>query len=379
MATLAHGAAATSRTDATDRPLRVYVGTYAGPTNPGVHAFEFNPVTGALDQGRVVAETPNPSFLVLHPNGRFVFAVNETARTGVDPGGSVSSFEIQPDTGTLRFLGSRGTRGDHPCHLAFDPTGRFLAVANYSGGSIALFACLPDGNLGGLVDFVQHEGSGPNPSRQQKPHAHGAYFDPAGRLLLVPDLGIDRVVVYALNAASNRLERPAAAALALPPGSGPRHLAFAPNGRIVYVVNELRSTVTTCAWDATTGAASVLQEISTLPPGFAGTSTTAEIAVHPSGRWVYASNRGHDSIAIFSVNPSSNHLTAAGHQPAGGRTPRHFAVAPSGRWLLAAHQDSNSIQVFRLDPATGALTTQGTPVRVPKPVCILFSETAGKP
>jgi 6-phosphogluconolactonase len=283
--------------------------------------------------------------------------------------GALSSFAIDPATGGLTLLNQQPSEGPGPCHLVVDKAGRNVLVANYGGGNVAALPIGDDGRLKPAVSVRAHEGSGPDQARQEKPHAHGIYLDAAERFALSPDLGADRVFVYRFDSTRGALEPQGTAPL--DPGSGPRHLTFHPSGRYAYVINELLSTVTALAYDATKGALAPVQTVTTLPEGFSGTSWTAEVAVSPDGRFLYGSNRGHDSLAVFRVDPTSGRLTAAGHVPVGGKTPRHFTIEPRGRWLLAAHQDSDSIAVFRLDPATGMPTPVGSPIAVPKPVCVL--------
>jgi 6-phosphogluconolactonase len=250
-----------------------------------------------------------------------------------------------------------------------DKTGRNVLVANYGGGTVAVLPIEPDGRLKPASSVRAHEGSGPNTGRQEKPHAHGIYLDAAERFALSPDLGADRVFVYRFDAAKSTLEPHGAAPLA--PGSGPRHLAFDPSGTHLYVINELLSTVTAFSYDAEKGALTSLQTVSALPAGFAGTSSTAEIAVSADGRFVYGSNRGHDSLAVFAVDKATGRITPAGHASVGGKNPRHFTIDPTGRWILAGHQGSGTIAVLKVDAATGMPALVGSPVKVDKPVCML--------
>ena len=348
-----------------DPPLTVFVGTYTEKDSRGIYRFRFDDATGTLTADGLVAETKNPSFLTSDPKGRFLFAVNET-----DPSGGVSAFAVAPQTGALTLLNQQASGGGSPCHLTLDRTGRFLLIANY-GGSAAVLPVGADGKLSPAVARVAPEGRGPQPN-QDGSHVHGVYLDPANRLLLVPDLGIDKVLLYRFDAKTGSLTPADPPSAALKSGAGPRHLALSPDNRFVYVVNEIDSTVTTFAFDAVRGRLEARGSLSTLPAGFQGENTTAEITVHPSGRFVYASNRGHDSIAAFAGDASTGALSRVEVVPVGGREPRHFVIAPSGRWLLAAHQKSDTIGVFRIDSATGRLTVAGTPVKAPRPVDIYF-------
>jgi 6-phosphogluconolactonase len=281
----------------------------------------------------------------------------------------VSAFAIDPKTGDLVLLNQQPSEGAGPCHLVVDRTGRNVLVANYGGGNVAVLPIGEDGHLKPASSTRAHEGSGPNKGRQEKPHAHGIYLDAAERFALVPDLGADRVFVYRFDAQKGTLEPHGAGTLDL--GSGPRHLAFHPSGKHVYVINELTSTITVFSWDAERGALAPLQTVACLPAGFSGTSWTAEVAVSADGRFVYGSNRGDDSLAVFAVDSSSGRLTVKGHAPAGGKYPRHFTVDPTGRFILAGHQNSGTIAVLRIDHTTGMPALTGATVKLDKPVCLL--------
>ena len=356
----------------------MYVGTYTRAPSKGIYAYRFNGATGAvtpLAPEGLAAETEHPSFLAVHPNQRFLYAVNEVSRYEGRDAGSVSAFAIDRATGGLTLLNRVSSRGGSPCHLSLDGTGKWLFVANYGGGNVAAFPVREDGRLGEASAFVQHAGSSVNPARQKGPHAHAAVVSPDNRFVLAADLGLDRILTYPLDAAAGGLAtaEPKTALVAL--GSGPRHLAFRPDGRFVYVLNEMLSTVSAFQYDAGRGTLSVSQTLSTLPADFAGDSSGAEIAVHPNSRFVYASNRGHDSIAIFRIDPADGTLTAAGHVSTQGQTPRNFALDPAGRFLVAANQNSGTLVVFRIDQQTGGLTPAGSPVQVPFPVSVVFSRS----
>jgi 6-phosphogluconolactonase len=351
-------------------PLTVYVGTYTGTTSKGIYRFTLDPKTGATTAPVLAAETKNPSFLAMHPSGRFLYAVGETESFDGKKGGAVSAFAVDPRTGDLKLLNQQSSEGTGPCHLVVDEAGKNVLVANYGGGSVAVLPIGADGRLAPAASVAMHEGSGPNKGRQEKPHAHGVYLSADQRYAFSPDLGADRVFVYRYDAAKGTLDPHGAAVL--PPGSGPRHLAFAPKEEQAYVINELLSTITVLAYDAAKGTLTAGESVSTLPAGFTGTSSTAEIAVSPDGRFVYGSNRGHDSLAVFARNESTGRLTPSGHVPVGGKTPRHFAFDPTGQYLLAAHQGSDTISVFRVDAKSGQLTPVGPALEgVGKPVCVL--------
>jgi 6-phosphogluconolactonase len=350
----------------------VFIGTYTNARSQGIYAFRFDDRTGALTPLGLAAATPNPSFLTASADGRFLFAVNEGSSYGGERSGSVTSFAVDRATGKLTQLSVQASKGTDPCHLVLDRTGRFLAVANYSSGSFAVFPVAADGRLGAAVTVIQREGRGPNSPRQDGPHAHQVSFSTDNRFMIGVDLGTDTLAVYRFDAATGALTPNDPAGLVVTPGIGPRHIAFHPDGKRAFVISELGSTIESLAWD---GAAGVLRaaggSVSTLPGDFHGQSATAEIEVHPNGRFVYGSNRGHDSLAIFSI-AGDGALTPVGFEPTRGRTPRHFAIAPGGRWLVAANQDTGTLAVFRIDTSTGALTPTGPLVEAGTPVCVLF-------
>jgi 6-phosphogluconolactonase len=360
-------------------PIRVFFGTYTGGTSKGIYGCTLDRTTGALSAPVLVGETPSPSFLALHPKHRFLYAVNEVDRFDGKPGGSVSAFAVEADTGMLRLLNQKSTQGAGPCHLSVDQDGRSVLVANYGGGSVAVIGVEADGRLGTSTSFIQHRGSSVNPRRQEGPHAHGIYLDAANRFAFVPDLGLDQILIYRFDADPASAGRRSLTPIdpppfaALPPGAGPRHLAFHPNGQFAYVINELKSTVTAFSYDAARGRLSELQTVSTLPVDFKGESTTAEIAVHPGGRFLYGSNRGHDSLAVFAIDAATGKLSFVEHQPTLGKTPRSFAIDPGGAFLLAANQDSDDVVVFRLDAGNGKLSPAGRSIQVGTPVCVLFA------
>ena len=348
--------------------MAIYVGTYAN----GIYRLEFDASTGAATVPVVAALTPNPSFLALHPNGRVLYAVNEVADFGGSRTGAVSAFSVGASDGRLTLLNQQPSAGADPCHLIVDGAGRHLIVANYSTGTVAVLPIDAIGRLSQPVSVRQHHGHGPDSKRQEAPHAHAVTFDQSGRFLFEADLGTDRIHTFRFDAEAGRLVPTDPPDVVCEPGSGPRHFAWHPSGRMLYVLNELESTVTALAFDAANGRLTSVQTQPMLPAGFAGLNTGAELAVLPNGRFLFASNRGHDSLARFAIDPATGALTPAGHVPAGGKTPRHFAVDPSSRWLLAANQDSDAITIFRLDAASGALTPVGQ-IAVPKPVCVLFT------
>ncbi|HLK64930.1 MAG TPA: lactonase family protein [Bryobacteraceae bacterium] len=350
----------------------VYAGTYTKGASKGIYAFRFQTATGKLTPIGVAAESVNPSFLVADSSHRFLYAVNED-KAGDRPGDTVSAFSIDAKSGKLTFLNQVSARGVWPCHLALDKTGKWLAVANYGSGTMALMPIQSDGRVGEATVVEKHEGSGVNHDRQEGPHAHEVVFSPDNRFLLLADLGLDKIFVYHFDAAKGTLTPAEQPFAKVAPGAGVRHMAFHPNGKVLYAINEMGSTVTAFRYDAAKGALSDFQTVSTLPASFKGSSTTAEVAVNAARTILYGSNRGHDSVAVFSIDPEKFTLTAMDHSPTLGKTPRHFTLDPSGEYLLAANQDSNDIVVFRVHPRTGQLTPVGRPVTdAPMPVCILF-------
>jgi 6-phosphogluconolactonase len=368
-------AAVAAEGDGKSKPgqLRVYVGTYTRNTSKGIYLSRLDLATGALEAPVLAGETTNPSFVAVHPSRRFLYAVGEVDRFAGQKGGVLSAFAIDPESGKLTLLNQQSTRGPGPCHVAVDRTGRWALVANYSGGSVACLPIAQDGRLGEATCFVQHKGSSINPQRQQGPHAHAVYVDAANRFVFVPDLGMDKVMIYRLDTAEGKLVPSDPASLSMAPGAGPRHMAFHPTAPYAYVINEINSTVTALGYDAARGAFKPLESVSTLPEGYQGrSSTTAEVAVHPSGKFLYGSNRGHDSIAAFAIDPATGKLRLIGHEPTQGKNPRNFAIDPTGTYLLAANQDSNNVVVLRIDAASGKLQPTGHSIKVGAPVCVEF-------
>jgi 6-phosphogluconolactonase len=352
--------------------LAVYVGTYTDAGSRGIYRFELDPSSGATTAPVLAGESENPSFLALHPNGRVLYAVNEVASFGGARTGAVSAYAIDPASGKLTPLNQQPSGGVDPCYLAVDRAGRNVLVANYTSGTVSVLPLAADGRLRPPSTVRQQTGTGPNKARQEGPHAHQIVLDAAEAFAFAVDLGADRIFVYRYGAAAGSLEPNDPQAAVLEPGSGPRHLAWEPSGKIAYVINELGCTVTAFRYDAGRGSLDVFQTVTTLPAGFSGPNKAAEIAVSPDGRFLYTSNRGDDSLAVFSIEATSGTLAASGRVPTGGRTPRHFAIDASGLWLLVANQDSDSITFFRLDPTTGRPSPIGRPLVLSKPVCLLL-------
>ena len=357
---------------AADYKSLVYVGTYTDKGSKGIYAYRFDPVSGESDAIGLVAETPNPSFLAVDPNRKFLYAVNEIDNFNGSRSGAVSVFAIDRVSGRLTLVQQVSSLGADPAHVSLDKTGMYLLVANYTGGNIAVFPIENDGRLGPRSAFVQHAGSSVNKDRQAGPHAHEIQSSNDNQFVLTADLGLDELLVYRFDQKSGSLAPNDPAFAKIGAGSGPRHFAIAPSGKFVYLVNELSSTVTVFAYSAGSGKLTEQQTISTLAAGFKGENTTAEIEVDGIGKFLYVSNRGDDSIAVFGIDPSSGKLSFVERVPTGGKTPRHFALDPTGRWLFAANQDSNTITVVRVDPSNGHLTATSQMLQVATPVCVVF-------
>ena len=358
----------------------VYVGTYTGGQSKGIYLYQLKTEDLEVSQNvtlvplGLAAETPNPSFLEIDPQRRLLFAVGEMGQFEGRPGGAVSAFSIDAATGTLTLLNQRPTMGTGPCHLTLDRERRHLLVANYGSGSVAVLPVGRDGRLGEASDFVQHAGTSVNPDRQEGPHAHCVTMDPANRFAFVCDLGLDKVMIYKFDAEQGKLSPNEPAFVSLKPGAGPRHMAFRPDGRFAYVINELDSTVTAFSYAPDTGALTEIATVSTLPPYFDGPNTTAEIAVHPNGDYLYASNRGHESVVLFEIDEDAGTLTYIEEQGTGGRKPRHFELDRGGEHLIIANQNTNTLLVCRIDGGNGRLKPSGVFVEAPTPVCVKFLE-----
>jgi len=348
----------------------MFVGTYTKGSSKGIYAYKFRSSEAKLTPLGLMAESANPSFLAVHPSGRFLYAVNE------DTKGMVSAFAIDPATSKLKLLNQVSSKGSDPCHLSIDRTGRWLFVANYSSGTAAAFPIKPDGSLGEASATFQHSGKSVNAERQSGPHAHVAAISPDNRFVWVCDLGLDEVLSYRIDPAKGGMTPNDPPFAKVEPGSGPRHIVFRPDSKFAYVEDEMGATVTVFSYDAAKGAMQQVQVISTLPSGFSGTKSGAEIALHPNSKFLYASNRGHDSIAMFKVDAAKGTLTFDGTVPTGGKTPRNFAIYPGGDFLIAANQDSNNMVVFKIDGQTGALTPTGATYEIGAPVSIVFTGNA---
>jgi 6-phosphogluconolactonase len=366
---------------AASKSYLLYVGTYTDAGSKGIYAYRYNGKSGKLSSLGLAAETASPSFLAVAPGHEFLYAVNEVHDYKGQSSGGVTAFAINKKTGKLSELNEVASRGADPCYISLDKSGKYVLVANYNGGNVAAFPISADGHIGEASSVIQDEGAvGPNKERQEKAHAHWIEPSARNRFAYVADLGLDRVLIYRFDASKGMLSRGDASGAAgakdffsatLSPGSGPRHIAFSADGNFMYALGELDSTVTVFANDAKETYRSI-QKISALPAGFSGKNDAAEIAMHPSGKFLYTSNRGDDSIAVFAVDQSTGKLTFLERAPSGGKTPRNFAIDPTGRRLLVANQESGNVIEFGIDQKTGKLTTAGEVAKVASPVCLVF-------
>ena len=353
--------------------IPVYYGTYTGGKSQGIYVGTFDDATGKLSEPKLAAELKNPSFVALHPNGKTLYSVAELDEfKGQKKTGGIASFKRNADN-TLTQIDADVTRGAAPCHVSVDATGKLVLAANYTGGSLTVFAIGDDGGLAKEAAFFQHTGSSVNPNRQKEPHVHNARITPNNKFALVCDLGQDKVFIYKLDPAAATVALHGEAKLA--PGSGPRHIAFSPDAKSAYVINEMLCTLTTFTLDQDAGTLTERQTVSTLPKedAFKPAYSTAEVVAHPNGKFVYGSNRGHDTIAVFAVGGEGN-LTLIQNISSGGKTPRNFALDPSGKWLISANQDSDKVVVMSIDQATGKLTATDSEITVGKPVCVVFAK-----
>jgi 6-phosphogluconolactonase len=365
--TVAFCFAASSTVSAESLPL--YLGTYTSGQNPskGIYRSVLDLETGKLADPVLATEAQNPSFLEIHPNGKFLYAVSEAGGAG-----SVSAYAIDSDAGDLKLLNQQPSGGAGPCHVSIDHAGRNLLVANYGSGSASVIPIKSDGRLAEPTGFARHAGSSVNPRRQKGPHAHSINVSADNRFAFVADLGIDKIMIYKLDTEKGTIVANRPAFAKLKPGAGPRHFAFGPDAKFAYVINELDCTMTAFAYELASGALTAIQSVTTLPNGFDGSNSCAEVRVHPSGKFLYGSNRGHDSIVVYRIDPAKGTLTFVEHETAGIKTPRNFNIDPTGRFCLVANQGADSVVVFRIDRQTGALEPTGHKISVAKPVCVRF-------
>jgi len=346
----------------------MYVGTYSVRGSEGIYVLEFDRKAGTLRQIQTASQSKSPSFLAFHPNGKFLYAVNEAPVGG--SGGAVSAYALDRATGHLRFLNQQSSVGRGPCHISLDATGRAAVVSNYGEGTLTVLPVQPDGQLAPASDSVRHTGSGANPQRQNQPHVHSATFSPDNRFVYVCDLGLDKVFIYEIDPAKGKVKPASTPFATVKPGSGPRHFTISPNGKFAYLVEELTSTTATFSRDAKTGVLTLIQDnVATLPADFTAKNSSADIHTDASGKFLYQSNRGHNSLAIFSI-ANNGKVTLVGQQDTMGKTPRNFLVDPKGEFVFVAHQDSDNITIFKRDASTGKLTYTGHQISVPAAVCL---------
>jgi 6-phosphogluconolactonase len=360
----------------------VYVGTYSEPIlfgtgqvlqGKGIYLFHLNAEQGALEPLAIKEGVRNSSYLAFDPARKFLYCVNEFKEYEGKASGAVSAFHINPETGALTHLNTKASHGTDPCHLIVDKTSRNVLVANFASGSVCVLPIDADGSLKEASCVIQHDCSGVDPKRQAGPHAHAVELSADNRYAFVPELGGDMVMIYRFDAAAGKLtpnkNQPF---VKVAPGAGPRQLVMHPNGKLAFLIKELNSTMTSYRYDPEEGTLAEVQTLSTLPGDFKGHSTCAEVQIHPNGTFLYGSNRGHDSIVIYAVDPEAGTLSVVGHESTRGKTPRNFAVSPNGEFLAAANQDSNNVVMFRIDPETGKLTPSGNVVEAGTPICVRF-------
>jgi 6-phosphogluconolactonase len=350
----------------------VYVGTYTGEKSKGIYALRFDTRSGKLSEVSLAGETENPSFLTVHPNRKWLYAVGEVGNWQGKKTGVVTAFSIEPGSGKLTALNQVDAQGTSPCYITVDETGKYALIANYGTGSVAVFPIGSDGKLAEASSHIQHEGSSVDPKRQRGPHAHSIKLSDGNRFAVAADLGMDKLLVYKFDAKQGKLTPNDPPFATLKPGSGPRHFAWHPNDKFAYVLGEMTSTLTALNYDSKRGAFSEITTVSTLPGDFSGDNSTAEVVVHPSGKFVYGSNRGHNSIAVFSIDRSTGKPSLIENASTQGDTPRNFNIDPTGSFLIAANQRTDNLVVFRIDQNTGKLTPTGETAKVGSPVCIRF-------
>ncbi|HKX26344.1 MAG TPA: lactonase family protein [Blastocatellia bacterium] len=353
------------------KDLLLYVGTYTGGKSEGIYIYRLDLSTGGLRPVGVAKGVANPSYLALDAQNRYLYAVNEVSELGGKPTGGVTAFAVDRQTGELRKLNQQASEGTSPCYVTVHPSGKFVLVANYSSGTVAVLPIKGDGSLDAAVEVVQHRGAGANPRRQDGPHAHCIRVDPSGRFAFAADLGIDKVMIYRFDAEQGKLAANSQPFVQAKPGAGPRHLDFHPGGKFAYVINELDSSLTALSYQNAGGELKALQTVSTLPRQVLLSNTCADVHVHPSGRFVYGSNRGHNSIVAFAIEERTGNLTYLAHESTQGKTPRNFVIDPTGTFLLVANQNSGTVVTFRIE-RNGRLVPAGQVAQVPTPVCLKF-------
>lgn len=362
---------ASSFTDKKSKEMLLYVGTYTSKGSEGIYVYKFDAETGELSKLHTVKDVVQPSFLTIDKSRKYLYAVNETEEFEGKKSGAVSAFAIDQKTGDLKFLNKVSSLGGAPCHISVSDNGKFTLVANYLGGNVSVLPIEANGKLGTSVDLQQHTGSGPNKDRQEAAHAHSINLDQKNRFAIACDLGVDKVFIYKFDAQNGKLKpNPAQNVFQTKPGAGPRHFAFHPKGKFAFVINELDTTISSLAFDAEKGTLKEIQTVPTLPESFKGANTCADIHASPDGKFLYGTNRGHDSFVVYKIDEKTGKLEYVEHTPTGGKTPRNFTIAPNGKFLLAANQNSDSIIVFRIDKNSGKLTATENKAEVSMPVCL---------
>jgi 6-phosphogluconolactonase len=356
---------------ATAENMFVYFGSHGAEPHNGFSLARFDTDTGKLTEPVFLEEAEAPAYFIIRPDGRRLYTCNSF------PGSSVSAYAIDPTTAKLKLINKQPSGGGDPSYVSLDPSGHYLLVANFLGGSAAVFALRPDGSIGRRTAFIQHIGASLDPHDPRHAHAHSIRFDPSHRFVLLADLGLDKIFVYRLNPKTGALTPSDPPFASVAPGSGPRHTAFDPHGRYVYAINQTANSIVRFGWNSDRGVLTQFETVSTLPEGFKGENMGSEILMHPSGKFLYATNRGNNSVAVFSVQTDTGRLTLIQHISSDGKTPRNAEFDPTGKWLLVSNQDSNNAVVFRIDQSTGQLTQNGDPVTVPAPFCERFL-SAGK-
>lgn len=354
------------------RKYLAYIGTYTAGSSEGIYAMSVDAATGTMELKGLAAKVENPSYLAIDSNNRFLYTVMETDSYKDTPGGAVGAYSISPQTGELTFLNHQSTKGKIPCHISTDRSNNYLFAANYRDGTVSLFPLNEDGSLRSVSSIIKHQGSGPNKERQEQPHTHYVTLTPEENYLCAVDLGMDQIVVYRFDPTAGTLSHDAGRSVNIHPGAGPRHIDFHPSGRFAYLVNELSSDIVAMEYSPEDSALIQRQTVSSLPLGYTGSSSGAAIHISPDGNYLYASNRGHDSIAAFRIDAHTGKLEFIGHFSTLGHFPRDFSLDPSGKFLYAANQHSDSIVAYAVHPESGCLEPLGQTISVPSPVCIKF-------
>ena len=358
---------------APDHTSIVYFGTSTTGANRGIYAAEFDSSSGVLSPATRVAETSNPVFVAIHPNHKWLYSLGEVPGDDGKPVGILQGYVINPETGGLTLINRRLTGGKNPCHLTIDQTGRFILTTNYNGGFVAVYSLDAQGQICERTALVQHSGPlGPTKDRQDAPHAHSVNLDSSNRFAIVCDLGLDKVFVYHFDSSNGTLTPNTPPSVSVMPGGGPRHLAFHPNGKFAYVIDEVNSSMTAFAWDKERGVLTQIQEVHLIPEDYKQLDTSAEVVIHKSGKFLYASNRGYDSLRVFAIDQKTGLLTFVMDERDSLKHPRNFLIDPSGRWLVCANRDADTATTYAIDQKTGALTYTGRSISVPQAICVRF-------